>query len=207
MSQERGHFIVFEGIDRAGKTSAAKTVAEKIPNSVYVRFPNRESITGGTINNYLAGDIELCNEAVHLLFCANQYEDQARIHTLLESGTNVICDRYCHSTYAYSTAKGLDGEWCKRADDTLISPDLVVYFDIDPVVASNRGDYGGERYEKVAFQKQVRAQFEHLFKQLESVPVESIDATSDKEKLALDAQNIVSSWLATKPGPIRIRPW
>ena len=47
----------------------------------------------------------------------------------LESGTNVICDRYAYSGVAYSVAKGLDFEWCLGADRGLVLPDLILYFD------------------------------------------------------------------------------
>ena len=82
-----------------------------------------------------------------------------RLRQVLLNGQHVIVDRYCYSGVAYSSAKGLDFEWCKACDQGLLEPDLVVYLDIDPRVASTRGDYGQERYEKVEFQAKVRSQF------------------------------------------------
>ena len=40
-------------------------------------------------------------------------------------------------------------------DRGLIAPDVVLFLAMDPAAAASRGGYGGERYEKLAFQKQV----------------------------------------------------
>jgi dTMP kinase len=69
------------------------------------------------------------NEAVHLLFTMNRWEMKKQLVQMLESGTDVICDRYSYSGCAYSVAKGLDFDWCCSAERGLVLPDLVVYFD------------------------------------------------------------------------------
>jgi dTMP kinase len=74
----------------------------------------------------------------------------------------VICDRYAYSGAAFSAAKGLDLDWCKAGDVGLPKPDLVLYFDIEPEVAAQRGDYGKERYENVGFQTLVRENYLRL---------------------------------------------
>ena len=70
-----------------------------------------------------------------------------------------MCDRYAYSGAAFSAANGLDLDWCKAGDVGLVRPDLVLYFDIDPLVAAQRGDYGKERYENVEFQTLVRENY------------------------------------------------
>jgi len=47
-------------------------------------------------------------------------------------------------------------------DVGLIAPDLVIYLDVQPEKASERGGYGGERYEKVEFQKRVADHYHSL---------------------------------------------
>ena len=69
------------------------------------------------------------NEAVHLLFSMNRWENKSQLMEILRSGTDIVCDRYAYSGVAYSVAKGLDFEWCLGADRGLILPDLVIYFD------------------------------------------------------------------------------
>jgi dTMP kinase len=70
----RGKLVVFEGLDRSGKSTQSKLLHENLENSVLVRFPNRETTTGKIIDTYLKGTQDLCDEAIHLLFSANRWE-------------------------------------------------------------------------------------------------------------------------------------
>ena len=71
------------------------------------------------------------DQTIHLLFSANRWESSNEIVTLMEAGKDVICDRYVYSGVAYSSAKGLDFEWCYSSDKGLPKPDLVIFLDID----------------------------------------------------------------------------
>lgn len=66
--------------------------------------------------------------------------------------------------------KGLDFEWCKHCDVGLLKPDLVLFLDLDPQVAQQRGDYGQERYENLAFQTKARDNFLKLKEDSWKVP-------------------------------------
>ncbi|KAL4195184.1 hypothetical protein AMTRI_Chr05g63310 [Amborella trichopoda] len=68
----------------------------------------------------------------------------------LRAGTTLIVDRYSYSGVAFSAAKGLDLEWSKAPEMGLLAPDLVVYLDIPPEKAAERGGYGGQRYEQLS---------------------------------------------------------
>ncbi|MEY4861051.1 MAG: hypothetical protein RL059_750 [Bacteroidota bacterium] len=78
------------------------------------------------------------------------------------SGVTCIVDRYAFSGVAYSVANGLDFDWCKAPDIGLLKPDIVFYLKMDPLLASKRGDYGQEKYEKVEFQQLVAQAFEKM---------------------------------------------
>ena len=69
-----------------------------------------------------------------------------KIREELQSGNNVVCDRYWYSGAAYSIAKGMDYEWCLAPDRGLIEPDLVIYLKGDPEKLSKRAEYGSERF-------------------------------------------------------------
>lgn len=73
-----------------------------------MNFPDRTTPIGHMINDFLRQQTELSNEAIHLLFSANRWEQMKNIKETLESGINIICDRYWYSGVAYSTAKGMD---------------------------------------------------------------------------------------------------
>ncbi|KAJ3684340.1 hypothetical protein LUZ61_013504 [Rhynchospora tenuis] len=155
----RGSLIVLEGLDRSGKSSqCAKLFSYLQSEGLSVeawRFPDRITAIGQMISSYLVNESQLDDKAIHLLFSANRWEKRALMERKLKSGTNLIVDRYSYSGVAFSAAKGLDLQWCKAPEEGLIAPDLVLYLDIPPEKAAERGGYGIERYEKLEFQKKV----------------------------------------------------
>ncbi len=70
-----------------------------------------------------------------------------------------VCDRYAYSGVAYSSAKGLDTEWCKSGDVGLPAPDCVIFLNMPVEEAAKRGNYGEERYEKQDFQRLIQQKF------------------------------------------------
>lgn len=91
---------------------------------------------------------------------------RAAILNALAAGTTLVIDRYSYSGIAYTSAKlvpHLDMEWCRASESGLPAPDLLIFMTLPPEVAATRGGYGEERYEKAAFQKQVRKDASYLF--------------------------------------------
>ncbi|CDW79788.1 thymidylate kinase [Stylonychia lemnae] len=158
---QRGLFIVFEGLDRSGKSTQSQRVAkyfqEELQRKVQnISFPNRDTKGGKILNDYLQNREQKLNDrAVHVLFSFNRWEMQPEIIEILKNGTNLICDRYAFSGVAYSAAKGLDFEWCKNSDRGLIQPDLTFFIDVKPETIQQRGNFGDERYERFEFQSKV----------------------------------------------------
>lgn len=155
----RGAFIVFEGIDRCGKSTQSELLGKALPNSENIRFPNRTSTIGQLINSYLASATNMSDQTIHLLFSANRWEADESIQKRLQEGTTLICDRYAFSGVAFSSAKGLSLDWCVDCDRGLTAPDAVIYLDMPVEDAVKRGDFGLERYEKKEFQEKVREKF------------------------------------------------
>ncbi|XP_057492166.1 thymidylate kinase-like [Actinidia eriantha] len=165
-SDSRGALIVLEGLDRSGKTSQSSRLLsylEGLGHSVESwRFPDRNTGVGQMISSYLANESQLDDHTIHLLFSANRWEKRSLMETKLRSGTTLIVDRYSISGVAFSSAKGLDMEWCKAPEIGLLAPDLVLYLDIPPEKAAERGGYGGERYEQLEFQRKVAHSYQIL---------------------------------------------
>ena len=78
LARGRGAFILFEGVDRSGKTTQCKRLVEHLKSQdtpvEFMRFPDRTTAIGKMINSYLTGAAELDDHAVHLLFAANRWE-------------------------------------------------------------------------------------------------------------------------------------
>ena len=174
----RGLLIVFEGLDKSGKSTQSKLLCEKLNAQSYpselLRFPDRSTSIGKLINSYLCNQIELDDHAVHLLFSANRWEAVDSIKQKLNSGVNVIVDRYAYSGVAYTAAKtGFSFDWCKQCDVGLPKSDLVCFMDNKSTALDTRDTYGEERYEKNDFQKIVYENFKKLFRLDGNVPPSS----------------------------------
>uniref|UniRef100_A0A182S709 Thymidylate kinase n=1 Tax=Anopheles maculatus TaxID=74869 RepID=A0A182S709_9DIPT len=156
---KRGAFIVLEGCDRTGKTSQCKTLVNKLEQANitarYMNFPDRSTQSGQLINGYLTRKDDFTDEGIHLLFTLNRWERMKEMEKILKSGVNLIVDRYSYSGVAFSSAKGLDLEWCKAPEAGLLKPDLVILLTLSPEALARRGGFGDERYEVPAFQKKV----------------------------------------------------
>ncbi|KAI1458857.1 thymidylate kinase-domain-containing protein [Annulohypoxylon moriforme] len=162
----RGAFIVFEGMDRAGKTTQAKLLQQRCVESGrevrFMRFPDRTTPIGQMIDSYLKGETEVEDHVIHLLFSANRWEAVKKIKSELEAGHTIICDRFYHSGIVYSAAKNIKSlslSWAKAPEVGLPRPDMVLFLDLDEEVARERGGWGGEVYEKGEIQRRVRDLF------------------------------------------------
>lgn len=140
MSLKRGAFIVFEGCDRAGKTTQCLKLCDMLNQkgikTKYMNFPDRSTDSGKLIDSYLRCKENFNDETIHLLFTLNRWEVKNKMENLLKSGTNLIVDRYSYSGVAFSAAKGLDFEWCKAPEKGLLKPDLVVYLTLTVISLS-----------------------------------------------------------------------
>lgn len=163
----RGLFIVFEGVEGAGKSTHMKLLYE------WLRREGREVVVtrepGGTpiserIRNVLLDPAskEMDPKTEAMLFAASRAQHVAQIiRPALESGMVVLCDRYIDSSLAYQgLVRGL-GEsdvlglntWA--TDDLL--PDLVLLLHLDPQIGLQRlqGDPDRMEQEDVAFHQSV----------------------------------------------------
>jgi dTMP kinase len=165
----RGLLIVFEGLDRTGKSTQCTKLHEYlrrsgIPAEIW-RFPDRSTPVGMMINDYLTSDTDLDDRCVHLLFSANRWEKNDLMKRKLDQGITIIADRYIYSGVAYSVAKrvrGMDRVWCSIPDTGLVQPDTVFYLETSPESLARRGKYGSERYEETEYQTRVLGEFQRM---------------------------------------------
>jgi dTMP kinase len=89
----RGAFILFEGIDRCGKSTQVSMLSKELAASTKVesiRFPNRESNICQLINSYLSSASDLNDQTIHLLFSANRWESSKEIERKLAEGITLV---------------------------------------------------------------------------------------------------------------------
>ncbi|CAJ0606703.1 unnamed protein product [Cylicocyclus nassatus] len=198
----RGALIVFEGLDRSGKSTQARRLVDTINTSgrsaILLPFPDRKEPFGQVIDRYLRKEIDLCEHALHLAFSANRWEKAALIEEKIAAGVDVICDRYCFSGVAYSIAKdysGMDSHWVRQADIGLPKPDVVLFFEVSPEVVKQRGGYGQERLESDQLQRKV-----HLaMKELQKSYWQTVNADGDMESVQAIVNDIYSKISRDQP--------
>ena len=186
MSTKRGALIIFEGLDRIGKTTQSKLLHDYLSGEgallcERLAFPDRSTQIGALIDAYLQRKVDFNDQTIHLLFSANRWERIDAMRTKLLQGCTLIVDRYAYSGVAFSQAKGLDHRWCQSCDVGLLKPDLVLYFHRDKE-SDGLALTGDERYETKPFQDKVEAQFEQF--QSSSRQWKKINVT-DREKRAM----------------------
>lgn len=191
----RGLFFVFEGLDRSGKSTQSKLLHKHLENAGKVKwmcFPNRETASGQVIDQYLRKQIDLSDEAIHLLFSVNRWETVSKMVEELNQGTSIVCDRYAFSGVAYTAAKGLDFTWCQAPDRGLPIPDGVFFLHVDESVGASRQNFGDERYENTDLQSRVRQQFKNsaLY---QGVQWHDVDGARSIEVISAEIQGAVQS--------------
>lgn len=103
----RGRLIVFTGSDKIGKTTISGMVAKKLGAKWY-HFPNRDSlVTGKAIHEYLTGKSGVSHTEGQRLMLQNMMEVMSTIETQLDSGLDVIADRYVIDTVAFCRMLGI----------------------------------------------------------------------------------------------------
>lgn len=131
-------FIVFEGVDRSGKTTQAKLLVrylkKKKQKVLFLREPGGTPV-GEKIRNILKnGKEELSPLSQALLFMASRSElVDKKIKPALQKGITVVLDRYYYSTCSYQGAGGRLGlgsmiSFC----GFFPTPDVVFIIDVDP---------------------------------------------------------------------------
>ncbi len=181
-----GHFITFEGIDGAGKTTALRYVADQLRARGVTMVASREP--GGTeIGESLRGLLKgrekealVADTETLLVFAARAQHVAKVIRPALEAGIWVLCDRFTDATYAYQgSGRGVPPkrvrileEWVQQG----LRPDRTLFFDITVAEALRRrrrvgriddcfeGEEGAflERV-RVAYQERARAEPDRIW--------------------------------------------
>lgn len=159
-------FVVFEGGEGSGKSTASAAVAERLRAAGVTIVHTREP--GGTragelVRGLLHERLTPWAELFAFLVARAQLVEEV-IRPALGRGETVICDRFSPSTFAYQVhARGLDEQQVRTANALAtggLEPDLVVYLDIDPEIGLRRkhGETEAIRtgLEGLAFHRKVR---------------------------------------------------
>ncbi len=161
-------FIVFEGIDGAGKSSQLSRLAERfeaLGRTVRRLLEPTHGKHGSEIRRRAREGPPLEPQEELDLFLVDRRENvEQNVLPALAAGEVVLQDRYFFSTAAYQAARpalGLTPQDVLRMHDWAPRPDLVVLLDldVDEGLSRVRGRGAGDAFEHEALQKAVRAHF------------------------------------------------
>ncbi|ANI28835.1 thymidylate kinase [Yersinia entomophaga] len=202
-------FIVIEGLEGAGKTTARDTVVatlreQGINDIVFTREP------GGTplaeklrdlIKQGIDGEVLTDKAEVLMLYAARVQLVENVIKPALARGAWVVGDRHDLSSQAYQGGgRGIDSQLMTSLRDTVLGdfrPDLTLYLDLSPAIglqrARQRGALDRIEQESLAFFERTRERY--LALAAADSTIQTIDASQTLENVSADIRRTLTQWL------------
>lgn len=156
-----GIFIVFEGIDGAGKSTQVRLLAEKLTAAGETVVVSKEP-TDGEFGRELresakTGRLSLDRELQLFIDDRKQHVNELILPSL-SAGKVVILDRYFYSTVAYQGIRGADPASILESMRFAPVPDMALVFDAPPEltlarIENDRGETPNEFEKQDALQK------------------------------------------------------
>ena len=182
----RGRFFALEGIDGSGKSTQLPLLARRLEALGRPCIQTREPTGGpmGTLlRQVLTGQVDCDSRVVAPLFVADRLDHLLRkgdgLLALVEGGTDVLCDRYYFSSYAYQSVD-LPLEWvigANRPCADLLRPDATLFLDVDPELALERIARGRDHTELFETRERLTRTREQYFR--------AFEAEKDRERILI----------------------
>jgi len=160
-----GKFIVFEGVDGAGKTTQIKLLHKKLTDMGHdciMTYEPGDNSVGRSVREFLIErDLDAVSEA--LLFAFDRaVHIREIVRPAIGEGKIVLCDRFLMSSLVYQgIARGLGEEWINEINSRGLGglvPDVTLVFDIAVDTALKRVQ-NANRFENTSLQEKVREGF------------------------------------------------
>lgn len=204
----KSKFIVIEGLEGAGKTTARDTVVDElrqqgIEDIAFTREPGgtplaeklRDLVKQGVENEKLTDKAE-----VLMLYAARVQLVDNVIKPALARGAWVVGDRHDLSSQAYQGGgRGIDARLMQSLRDTVLGdfkPDLTLYLDLPPAIglerARSRGALDRIEQESLAFFERTRARYLALAEQDDSII--TVDASQTLPEVTASIRTALQAW-------------
>ncbi len=204
-------YIVIEGLEGAGKTTARDVVVETlrelgVEDIAFTREPGgtqlAEKLRSLVLDIRAVGDEIITDKAEVLMFYAARVQlVETVIKPALARGCWVIGDRHDLSTQAYQGGgRGIDKTMLATLRDAVLGnfrPDLTLYLDVTPEVGLKRARARGEldriEQESLDFFNRTRARYRELASQ--DARIRTIDATQSLDDVIASIRQTVTTWV------------
>ena len=165
-------------MDGAGKSTQAKLLFDKLAaagrNPIHVREPGTTALGESLREMLLSADRDDWHQRSEalLFFAARNELLRQQICPALDSGNDVICDRFTPSTVAYQAKEPSDFDFIFGIHQLVVGqnaqPDGVIIFDCEPETSYHRvceaGSTDGFENRGIAFQRKVRSNYKEFSK-------------------------------------------
>ncbi len=199
---KKGRFIVFEGIDGAGKTTQIELLAKRLSDigeNVSITAEPTDNESGRALRRALSGKEPHSECEMAVMFVFDRIGHNAQIEELLAQGKTVICDRYYYSTLAYQ-GKSTDYAWVRAMNigcPDIRKPDACIYLDLTPeesLARISKGREAVEIYENLEKLTEVRDSFFSVIEDLrtEGEKIFVVKANRSIEEISDEIFDIVS---------------
>ncbi|WP_353496629.1 dTMP kinase [Vibrio chaetopteri] len=206
----QGKFIVIEGLEGAGKSSAINVLREELDAAGIEHIENTRE-PGGTllaekmralVKEEQPGEALQDRSELLLMYAARIQLVETVIKPALQKGAWVIGDRHDLSSQAYQGGgRQIDADIMSSLKQIALGsfkPDFTLYLDIEPRLGLERARGRGEldRIEKmdISFFERTRERYLNLASEDSSIV--TIDASQDIDSVQADIRQAVKVWLA-----------
>ncbi len=202
-------FIVIEGLEGAGKTTARDVVVatlreQGIADIVFTREPGgtplaeklRELIKQGIEGEQVTDKAELL-----MLYAARVQLVENVIKPALARGAWVVGDRHDLSSQAYQGGgRGMDTVLMAQLKQSVLgefAPDMTLYLDVTPEIGLQRARARGEldRIEQESLNFFTRTRQRYLALAANDASIKTIDATQPIEQVSAAIRQVLRAWL------------
>lgn len=205
-------FIVIEGLEGAGKSSAVRYVTDYLQRHGINRIECTREPGGTPLAERMRAivkevhDERLTIEAELLLMYASRVQlVETRIKPALADGVWVVGDRHDLSSLAYQGGgRGIDAQLIGAIKQAVLGnfkPDLTLYLDIDPALGLQRARHRGEldriELEQLSFFERTRTRYLELAAKDDSIVV--IDAARTPEQVKTSIECALDHYLSNEP--------
>ncbi|MCX9112706.1 dTMP kinase [Aeromonas veronii] len=205
-------FIVIEGLEGAGKSSAVRYVTDYLQRHGINRIECTREPGGTPLAERMRAivkevhDERLTIEAELLLMYASRVQlVETRIKPALADGVWVVGDRHDLSSQAYQGGgRGIDAQLIGAIKQAVLGnfkPDLTLYLDIDPALGLQRARHRGEldriELEQLSFFERTRTRYLELAAKDDSIVV--IDAAQTPEQVKMAIECALDHYLSNEP--------